>query len=47
MPNPDRVAETLQIGANIVRREFEKARYVLSDHPTRSKLGDQPRKLRP
>ena len=47
IPNPDAVAETLQILADVVGGNGEDSRYVLSNNPTRSSFADQPRKFRP
>jgi hypothetical protein len=46
-PNPDGVAEALQVLANAVSGKFDDPRYVFSHDPTRSNLPDQARKLRP
>ena len=42
IPYPDFVAETLQIGTNIVCRNSEDSRDILSKYPTRSNFFDQP-----
>jgi hypothetical protein len=47
IPNPDGVAETLQVRANVVRGKAQDSRYVFSHHPTRSNRTDQARKLGP
>jgi hypothetical protein len=44
---PDFVSCTLQIGTNIVSRDVEDSRYVLTDHPTRRKLSDDAKHFRP
>ena len=47
IPNPDLVAEMLQILADVIGGKGKDARDVLSNDPTRANLSDQPRKLRP
>jgi hypothetical protein len=47
MKNPNGVTLPLQILTNVVRGKIEDSRYVFSDNPSRFKLSDQPRKLRP
>jgi hypothetical protein len=47
IPNPDRVAVTLQVRTNVVSGKGQDSRNVLSDNPTRHNFGDQARKLRP
>jgi hypothetical protein len=44
---PDFVADTLQVGANIVSRDVDDSRYVLTDAPTRRKLSDDAKHFRP
>jgi hypothetical protein len=47
IPNPDGVAETLQVLANVISGNGQDPRYVFSNDPMRSNFSDQPRKFRP
>jgi hypothetical protein len=47
MKNPDGVPLALQILTNVVRGKGEDSRYVFTHNPSRFKLSDQPREVRP